>query len=280
MLFTPHPVRFFLACVVFSLALLVYVYYAFYYGELRDPLVAFLDVGQGDAVFIETERAFQILVDTGRGNKVLSALGKVMSPSDKSIDMVVITHPDSDHIGGLASVLRQFDVSYLLVSDMDDITQDANLKRAVDEESDMHILIADAPSQMQFPPSTLIRVLWSADGDVIPEKNARSIVLHIEGEERSFLLTGDIPSSVERELVRLYESSLDVDVLKLAHHGSKTSSSAAFLNATNPRAVVVSAGIDNSYGHPHMEVLDRVGEVLPEAQIRQTAQEGTIRFNL
>ena len=280
MLFTPHPVRFFLACILFSLALLVYVYYAFYYGELRDPLVAFLDVGQGDAVFIETEHMFQILVDTGRGNKVLHALGNIMSPVDKSIDMVVITHPDSDHIGGLVSVLRQFDVSYLLVSDMDDITQDAKLKQAVDEEIGMRVLIANAPSQIQFSPSTLVRVLWSADGDVIPEKNARSIVLHIEGEKQSFLLTGDIPSSVERELVRLYAPSLDVDVLKLAHHGSKTSSSTAFLNATNPHTVIVSAGINNSYGHPHTEVLERVKEVLPEAQIRQTAQEGTIMLNL
>ena len=272
----PKTLRFLVACTLFSCALLGYFVFDRYIQHTEGTdFVAFLDVGQGDAIFIETKEGFQVLVDTGRGNKVLHGLSDVMDIQDRSIDMVVITHPDADHIGGLVSVLRSFDVSYLLLPDSDDVHTNERVADAVAEES-LQVLVPDVPSRIQLSPDVSMDILWGIDTDLIPEKNARSVVLKVQGSKKSFLLTGDVPSSVEREMVTIYGDALDVDVLKLSHHGSKTSSDALFLKAVKPEAVIVSAGLNNRYNHPHPDVLERVRTLFPSTEIYHTGESSPV----
>ena len=244
----------------------------FYQTQSR---IVFLDVGQGDAVFIESPSGFQTLVDTGRGNKVLQELGKVMRLNDRDIDVVIITHPDGDHIGGLMSVLKRFAVRHIIIPDTDDI----NRTHTTAAWKSARIIVPPVPSRLTLPDGTVFEFLWGIDNKHMSESNARSIVVRIAQGDRSVLLTGDIPAAIEQELVARHGDALHSDILKLSHHGSKTSSHPLFLKTVAPSTVVVSAGATNRFGHPHQEVIERVETLLPNATVRYTGN-GAVPFNL
>lgn len=240
--------------------------------------VAFLDVGQGDAIFIE-HKGVQILIDGGRDGKVLSVLGDVMPFWDRSIDMVIATHPDADHIGGLPEVLERFFVGRVIESGN---TSDTNVYEAfvhnIEKEACVHE-IARAGHVIILSDSVYLEFLFPdrSEEEVAQwEPNTASLVARLVHGETSFLLTGDAPSSVEMYLTGIYGNGLKSDILKAGHHGSDTSSAAAFLAAADPEAVVISAGCDNSYGHPDKEVMNRI-EALG-AEPLETCEEGTIIF--
>jgi competence protein ComEC len=240
--------------------------------------VAFLDVGQGDAIFIEYE-GMQILIDGGRNGAVLSALGSVMPFWDRSIDMIIATHPDADHIGGLPEVLERFTVGAVIESgNTSDTAVYQAFTRDIEEEGCAHdifragYIIAfsdDAYLEFLFPDRMPEEVaMWEA--------NTASLVVRLVYGETSMILSGDTPAQVEEYLAGIYGDALDVDVLKAGHHGSDTSSAIAFLSATHPETVVISAGCDNRYGHPDEDVIDRI-EALG-AEHLGTCEEGTIVF--
>ena len=226
----------------------------------KDFRVIFLDVDQGDAVFIETPRGFQILVDGGRGNKVLRELGKVMPFYDRSIDVVVATHYDADHIGGLLGVIDRYDIGTFITNGEDKQT---NVAREFDKkikEEGSHIIL-NGPLEMKIEDDISVKFIWPLE-DKSGDSNGLSIVMLLENGDTSVLLTGDAPSGVEASLLEIFPVLLsDIDVLKVGHHGSKTSSGRKFLEALMPRQAVISAGINNSYGHPHKEVLSNLEDV-------------------
>lgn len=242
-------------------------------GELR---VTFLDVGQGDAVFIETPHGRQVLIDGGKGRGVLEELGKVMSFRDREIDMVVATHPDMDHIGGLPSVFERFMVHMYLEPGVDDDGADyVALVRAVENEG-LDPIIARAGMYIALDDEVQLQVL-SPTGDVrMLEANRGSVVVRLVYGDTAFVLTGDAPVGIEEYLVSRRGTVLVGDVLKLGHHGSKTSTSDLFLDVVRPAYAVVSAGCENTYGHPHEEVLTRVRA--HGAEVVSTCEEGTITF--
>ncbi len=240
--------------------------------------VSFLDVGQGDAIFIEYEDT-QILIDGGRGGKVLSALGDVMPFWDRSIDMLIATHSDADHIGGLPEVLERFAVGAVIESGSvsDTGVYDAFVG-SVEKEGCAHDVFRSGHI-LTLSDETYLEFLFPdrARSEVAKwEANTASLVVRLVHGETSFLLTGDVPSSVEMYLTGIYGNGLKSDILKAGHHGSDTSSAAAFLAAADPEAVVISAGCDNSYGHPDKEVMNRI-EALG-AEPLETCEEGTIIF--
>jgi len=239
--------------------------------ELR---VSFLTVGQGDAILIQGPTGIELLVDGGRDRSVLRELPKVMGVLDRSIDVVVATHPDADHISGLADVFARYRVHYYMEPGVENDTSAAlRLKDAVSRESDVETILARRGQRLSLGGGAYADILYP-NGDVSKlETNTGSIIMRVVYGETEFMLTGDAPLSIENWLVTQKEE-LRSDVLKAGHHGSRTSTSDQFLAAVAPALVVVSAGEDNSYGHPHQEVLERVAEA--GARTLSTIESGTI----
>ena len=250
-----------------------------YRALLKSPTlhVSFLNVGQGDAIFIQGPTGRDMLIDGGRDRSVLRELPKVMGPLDRNIAMIVETHPDADHVGGLAGVLKNYAVSAFLTSHIESDTKTvAGLLDAVGKEKGMAVLDARRGMRLDLGGGAYAEVLFP-DRDVSTvETNTGSIVLRIVYGSTEFMLTGDSPSAIEDWLVTLDGDALSSDVLKAGHHGSRTSTDDAWLSAVSPSVVVISAGKDNSYGHPHAEVLERVRA--HSAGIVSTAEKGTITF--
>lgn len=226
-------------------------------GLLR---VSFLDVGQGDATLIESPTGTQVLIDGGKSSAVLRELESTMGFFDRTIDMVVATHPDMDHIGGLIDVLERYDVDTILMTEntSDTLAFEAFVARVRAEGA--HIIYArrgqifDIGNGAQG--STTLSILFPDHDPTDLESNMSSIVARLVYGESEYMLTGDSPKEIEEYLVSLGTSTLLSDVLKAGHHGSRTSSSEVFVSAVHPAYAIISAGKDNSYGHPHKEVID------------------------
>lgn len=238
--------------------------------------VAFLDVGQGDAVLITSPDGYELLVDGGPDMAVVRELAKKRSVFDRSIDMIIATHPDTDHVAGLIDVLRQYRVGLIIetASLYDTATAAAFQAAAVAEGA--RIITAQAGQEILLGASTTVRVLSPRGDSTNWETNTASVVVQVMYGDTEFILTGDASQGIEEYLVEKYGETLESEVLKLGHHGSDTSSSGLFLETVSPQYAVVSAGKDNRYGHPHEEVLLRAGEA--GAQILSTAEDGTITF--
>lgn len=222
-------------------------------GELR---VWFFDIGQGDATFVQTPDGHQLLIDGGPDDAVLAKLGAVMGPLDRSLDLVLATHPDADHIGGLASVLARYEVAEVATNGDDKRTSIADgFDAARDAETGARIGVVRAGDAWTFGDVTLEAVWPATDEDVAREDaNDASVVLLLTYGDATVLLTGDAPAAAEARFASL---AGDVDVLRAGHHGSATSSAFAFLRDVAPEVAIISSGVDNRYGHPHPAVLQR-----------------------
>lgn len=240
--------------------------------------VAFLDVGQGDAIFIESPSGTQVLIDGGKDGSVLRELSRMMGFFDRDIDMVLATHADTDHVGGLVDVLENYTVRTIVMTEN---VGDAPAFSAFKEAA------ADASAEIIFTRrghtydlgsgvsgSTTLTILFPDYDPADLDTNTASIVAKLTYGDTEYLLTGDSPSAIEEYLVERDGDLLQSDVLKLGHHGSDTSSSAAFLATVRPRIGIISAGKDNSYGHPHKAVLDRLDE--ENIIYKNTAESGGI----
>ncbi len=220
--------------------------------------VAFLDIGQGDAIYIESPSGVQMLIDGGPDPSVLSELSKVMPWLDRSLDIVMATHPDSDHIGGLISVLRTYRVGRVITSGS---TAETDIFQALYEAVSLEESTVDLVrrgTRIDMGEGMVVEVLFPEQVFEVGDRNVNSLVVRVVYGESSWLLTGDIGIEQEEYLVGVYGEELQSDVLKLGHHGSKTSSSQLFLDAAAPSLAIISAGKDNRYGHPAEEVVARV----------------------
>jgi len=241
--------------------------------------VVFLDVGQGDSIYIEAPNGKQMLIDGGPDAKVLSSLSKVMPFGDRSIDMVVATHPDSDHIGGLPIFMDNYKVTSILENgaignskiyqSLENKIEKNKINKIIAKRG-MHIVLDDKKN-IYFD-------ILSPDRDVSNlDSNEASIVGKLVYGSDSFMLTGDASLYTEN-LIEWNESdgALHSSVLKLGHHGSRTSSSILWLKKVNPEVAIISAGKDNKYGHPHKELLDRLSFL--HIPFLSTADLGNIVF--
>ena len=240
--------------------------------------VTFLDVGQGDAILIERGN-HQVLIDGGpHPQPVITEMGRKMPFWDRTLDAVVLTHPDSDHLTGLVEVLKRYRVGQVVSTNMtDDSPLFQEWENTVDSKAgSMEAAFAgqtislgkDATLYVLNPASTIV-----SDSDV----NNNCIVLRLDVGKVSFLFTGDLGTDGESELIA-GRANLRSDVLKVGHHGSATSTSEAFLDVVNPSVVVISVGKGNSYGHPNTEVLSRLTKQLGTSNIYRTDEDGSIEF--
>ena len=245
--------------------------------------VYLLDVGQGDAILVVTPEGRQMLVDGGPdAAATLSALGNLLPAGDRALDVVAATHLDSDHAGGLLGVLNRYRAGVVLQSV-------ASPERALYPQWQGVLARRNHPvatvrdgHRVALGPDVMIEVLYPPqDGlppGVAPSSNNASMVLRLTYGKVSFLLTGDIESDVERYLVAADAERLRSDVLKVAHHGSKTSTSPAFLESVNPRSAGISAGRDNQFGHPHHDVMARLESAVGGPRVFLTSRDGTIEY--
>ena len=234
-------------------------------------------MGQRDAILITTPTGEELLVDGGRDDgQALTALTRVQGFWDRKIEAVVATHFDSDHIGGLDDVLARYHVGTVLVAGNTTGSPEAEAFEAAVAAEGLVGQTVRAGDVLTLGASTTVEI-FSPTYDVSDiESNNSSIVAKITYGDTSFLLTGDAPSEIEDYLVAKYGDALTADVLKLGHHGSRTSSSPLFLETVDAFYGVVSASDDNTYGHPHEEVVAAVegaGMIMLE-----TAREGDIVF--
>ena len=238
--------------------------------------VYFFDVGQGDAILIESPTHGRVLVDGGRNRQIVTELGKTLAFGDRRLDAVIATHPDADHIGGLPEVLSRYQVGLLISPgvESDNEIDDELRKRA--EEKKIPTLTARRGQVLNFSDGVTLTILFPNQDVSNWETNDASIVAKLVYGQSSFLLTGDAPIGTENILLKLDPQILDSDVLKAGHHGSRTSTGLTFAEATSPEYAVISAGRDNTYGHPHQEVLNILEKV--GAKTISTAEDGTVRF--
>jgi competence protein ComEC len=253
------------------------LFYSYLCHREHGLIVAFLDIGQGDAVFVEAPNGNQLLYDAGPpSGAVLSALSDVMPFYDRSIDVAVLSHPDMDHIGGFADVFTRYDVDVLLESGASSTN---GVFDVVEERIVTHHIprfIAKRGMIIDLGDGVFADILYPDRDTTGMETNSASIVMRLRYGSTSFLFSGDLPQPEEDHLVSLDGRSLRSEILKLGHHGSRTSSSGRWLRAVSPSVAIVSAGKDNRYGHPHKEVTDTLSSLGVPLLI--TWQEGTIVF--
>lgn len=244
------------------------------HGELT---VAFLDVGQGDAIYIEAPNGNQLLIDGGPSSGVLlRALGEVMPFWDRSIDVVLATHPDQDHVGGLPAVIDRMRVDGVVTTENTSGTGAYGaFEKAILEKHPQRIL-ARAGERIILDDGVVLEILFPDRSAAGWDTNAGSIVAKLSYGDESFLFMGDSPESIERYLISKNSGVLHANVLKLGHHGSRTSNSKVFLSAVGPEYAVISVGKDNKYGHPHKEVLDLLANL--KIPTISTVDHGTIVF--
>lgn len=255
-----------------------FIWYAIF-AETRSGVltVAFLDVGQGDAVFIEAPNGNQMLIDGGPSAVVLRTLGEVMPFYDRSIDVVLATHPDKDHIGGLPAVFDRYAVSYFFESGVSGTTAAYRALLDAVRAEGIGSSVARRGVAIDLGSGVVFEILFPDRDPTGMDTNDASVVAKVVYGGTSFLLTGDSPQRIEQYLAALDGAKLKTDVLKVGHHGSKTSSADAFLGFASPLHAVISSGAENQYGHPHREVLDRLARF--GIAVARTDKSGTVRFS-
>lgn len=237
----------------------------------EDLKVHFLDVGQGDSIFIELPTNETILIDASikdASNKIINYLRE---ENVSKIDYVFATHPHSDHIGGMSAVIKAFDIGQIYMPKAVTTTKTYENLLLTIKDKNLKIKTAKAGNTI-IDTDDLKLVVLAPNQDSYESLNNYSIVLKLTYKEKSFLFMGDAETLSEKEIT----GDVQADVLKVGHHGSRTSTSQAFLNKVNPSYAVISVGLNNDYKHPHQEVIDRLEK--KNIKIYRTDQNGDIIF--
>ncbi|GIW17416.1 MAG: hypothetical protein KatS3mg064_0573 [Tepidiforma sp.] len=235
-----------------------------------------LDIGQGDALLLTTPGGKQVLIDTGpSGLRLARELGEVMPPWDRKVDLVIVSHPQEDHIGGFPALAERFRLGRVVTNGDRNATRTGALTaRALDGRE----VVARAGDRFEFD-GVAFRIVWPPDGIPGDELNRRSLAVLAEYGGVRLLFTGDLGAAEQRALLETLGGI--VDVLKVPHHGSKNSD-AAFLGLAAGGLAVISAGEGNPFGHPHPATLEALGGATivrtdRDGRIRIEVKEGTVR---
>ncbi len=263
-----------------GILLLALVFGFLQWSRLPDGRVrlTFFDVGQGDAALVVTPSGKQIVVDGGPDGSLLPQLSRSMPFLDRSIDLLVLTHPHLDHIASFPEILRRYRVSSVLMTGVAYKMGKYEEFLSLLKDEGATVILADPARDIDMGDGVHLDVLWPPPGlagKIAKELNDTSVAFKLTWRENSALFTGDIEAPSEKALLASGQN-LDADLLKVGHHGSETSSGTGFLLAVSPKLAIISCGRNNTYGHPDPEILDRLEHF--HIPYRITARDGTVRL--
>ncbi len=249
-----------------------------YWQPAKNLEVDFLDVGQGDAELIKTPAGQNILIDGGPDSSVIRRLGENLAWWDKKIDLMILTHPHDDHVTGLIDVLKRYRVKQILYTGV--VHNAPNYLSWLEQVRDRKIkmVIIDRPQTISLANNCQLQIIYPLNSFLdrtMNNLNNSSIVMKLVYGQSSFLFLGDMEKEVEQELLT-DKIDLAAEVLKVAHHGSDTSSSQDFLEAVKPEFSVIEVGKDNDFGHPSLRVIKRLERV--GAKVMRTDRDGTVKL--
>ena len=253
-------------------------YFVFEFSEDPYLKVYFFDVGEGDAILIQTPFRNQILIDGGPSQTILKKLSKTMPFWDKTIEVLILTHSDKDHLTGQVSLLKHYQIENLIWNGVESETIEYKQWKDLVQRKQIRILLAQNCNKVKEK-DLILTFLWPKNLANFKSKNSNdlSIVTHLKYFHNSFLFTGDISSVGEKEIISLWDqATLKSQVLKVAHHGSKYSTSEEFLSKVQPEFAVISVGKNNPYSHPHFPTLENLKK--HGTTIFRTDINGDIKF--
>ncbi len=237
--------------------------------------VHFIDIGQGDAILVRTVNGKNMLIDSGSSKESARLLDYLQGEGIRSLDVVIATHPDEDHIGAMATVLQKYPVGTFYMPSKEHSTVSYEQLLATLEQKRITVSEAFAGDTIRLDENVELLVLNPSNRQYT-NNNEYSIATKLTYFDNSFLFTGDISAVNEYQMISAFGDTLDSDILKLSHHGSSDSNSPDFVRAVSPIAAVASAGIGNDYGHPH----DSVCKMLEDFGIPlyRTDEQGNLIF--
>lgn len=239
--------------------------------------VYYLDVGQGDSQLIRLPDKTTILIDAGDRNSISTIVPYLKNQGVSKIDILIATHPHADHIGAMANVIKNFDIGKIYMPRVADsqIPTTKTYEAMLQAISDKKLKMTQAKAGMTVYEKNGAKLEFLApNSEKYNDMNNYSVVTKLTYGETSFLFMGDAETESEAEILEKFPDSLACDVLKLGHHGSSTSSSDRFLEAVQPQYGIISCGVDNDYGHPHREIVNKMQDF--QVITYRTDTQGTI----
>jgi len=269
--------RFWFFVIAFFFGIGFFVFVGWNLFQPKPMVISFLDVGQGDAILVEAPNGNQVLIDGGPGRNVLSELGGVIDFSDRYINMIIATHADADHITGLVTVMENYSVGTFVDNGM---RADTNIDKALTamvQEKNIPYVIARRGMRfiLDAKRGIFLDTLLPEHIEIAGDRNSASLIFRLVYGESEILLTGDAELENENMLIS-QNDILDSDILKVGHHGSKTSTGLEFIKKVDPEFAVLSYGCDNRYGHPYPTVTKNL--ISEHVTIFSTCEMGTVTF--
>ncbi len=240
----------------------------------KNFVVTFYSVGQGDSALIRTPAGYNILVDGGPNNKISDYLNRDLPINDRDLDLVILTHPHSDHVFGLINVLKDFKVKKVLTSNSMNTSAEFNLWTDTIKNEGIELKYVKATESISFSDGVTFKFNWPDSeqpfkGD---DLNEASVVFTLSYKDLDILMMGDADSQVQPYIGDISS----VEVLKVPHHGAKTSMADSFINQLKPEIAVISVGEGNRYSHPRPETLDQLEKV--GSKVLRTDKNGTVKI--
>lgn len=265
-----HLVLFFIFLAVFDF----FVWQSVFVRKQNENLeLYFLDIGQGDSELAILPGGIKVLIDGGPNNKILSELSSILKPTDKYIDLVVMSHPQYDHFAGLIDVLKRYQVGAFIYNGRRGEIAAFNDLEKILKNKNISVVVLGEGGKIKY--QEIIFNILSPSKEFLSSKelNDTTLVMELISDNFKALFTGDIGFNIENYLVEKY--NINIDVLKVGHHGSKYSSGDEFLKESNPKISVIEVG-KNTYGHPTKNALNRLINI--GSQIFRTDQDGAVKL--
>lgn len=258
--------------------LLTVVLIWFFYHPEKKLEIDFLDVGQGDSVLIKAPAGQNILIDGGPDKSVLRQLGGSLPWYDRSLDLIILTHPHDDHLTGLIEVVKRYQADKILYSGVPHSTPNYLSWLKLIKEKGIKLVIVDRQQKINLGQGAWLEIIYpdkSLAGQTVEKLNNSSIVIKLTYNKNSFLFVGDAETEEEQYLIDLGRD-LSADVLKVGHHGSKDATSENFLAKVKPKIAVIEVGRENQFGHPNARTIGRLERI--GAKIFRTDLNGKIKL--
>ncbi len=253
----------------------VFIWSFVVFDRVGDLEIYFLNVGQGDSSLVITPRKNKILIDGGPDNSVIKELSSILRPTDRYIDIVVLTHPQADHFNGLIGVLKNYEVGIFVFNGQKGTANSYESLEKVLNEKKIKSIILGEKDKIRYSSGYFDIISPSKDLLSSAEPNDSGIVMKLIEGRATALFTADIGKNIEKRLIEKYKENLDIDILKVAHHGSRYSSSDEFLGVATPFLSAIEVG-RNNYGHPSPETISNIN--FYGSRFFRTDKDGTVKI--